>query len=83
MRTATTDSARGAEASRRPACSIIKQASNRPMPPPPALAAKRMKGASSETSSRHRAGSKPIGSAARTRGALDSVSKNRSNISSI
>ena len=60
-------SASGAGASRRPACSIIRQASNRLMPPPPASADSRMNGASSATSSRHSAGSKPTGSAARTR----------------
>ena len=51
------------------------------VPLPPASADRRMTGAPSSTRLRHSAGSKPTGSAARTRSLVDSAVKNRSNIS--
>ena len=81
MRRATSDSASGAGASRRPACSIIRQASNRLIPPPPESAERRMNGTSSASNSLQSAESKPTGSAARTRAEVASLAKKRSNIS--
>ena len=80
-RNATSDSASGAGAKRRPACSIIRQASNKLISLPPESPDKRINGTSSAISSFQSSASNPTGSAALTLAGVDSLAKKRSNIS--